>query len=232
MNIRGLYKTSLIDYPGKISAVIFTGGCNLRCGFCHNPDLVLNEKTLHEYTRDDITSFLKKRFPVIDALVITGGEPTLSPHIEEFCSDIKALGFSVKLDTNGFRPEKIERLIKKKLVDYAALDIKTSPEKYESATGVKSEFRKVLETLDILKNSGIDYEARTTCIPGIVTEDDIEKIGASVVHLKKYYLQQFLPDKPLVDENFKHKTPYTPEVLHKLKEKASLFSDYTALRGI
>ncbi len=232
MNIRGLYKTSLIDYPGKISAVVFTGGCNLKCGFCHNPDLVLNHNKLQEISIDDIISFLKKRYPIIDALVITGGEPTLSPNIEKFSKEIKSLGISIKIDTNGLKPEIISSLIKNKLIDYVALDIKTSPEKYETATGAKPDFTKILETLKILTGSGIQYEVRTTCIPGLVTEKDITEIGEAVGHLDKYYLQQFFPDKPLIDESFRKLTPYTTDVLHKFKEAASSFSTFTGLRGI
>jgi pyruvate formate lyase activating enzyme len=232
MNIRGLYKTSLINYPGKISAVIFTGGCNLRCGFCHNPELVLNGNNLEKFSRDDILSFLKKRYPIVDAVVITGGEPTLSPNIEKFCKDLKDMGISIKIDTNGLKPEIISSLIKKKLVDYAALDIKTSPEKYESATGAKADFSKILETLNILSNSGIQYEARTTCIPGLVTEEDIIKIGNAVGHLDRYYLQQFFSDNPLIDENLRKLTPYTIDVLQKFKKTASSFATFTGLRGI
>jgi len=232
MNIRGLFKTSLVDYPGKISSVIFTGGCNLRCGYCHNPDLALNSPNLEKFEDSDVISFLEKRKGLLDGVTISGGEPTMDRGLIPFLERVKSLGISVKLDTNGFFPRVVSECIEKKLIDYAAVDVKTSPEKYSILTGKDVSFGEVLTTLDILKDSLIDYEIRTTCVPGFAEVEDIQKIGESIVKVKKYYLQQFVNINTLLDSGIKVLTPYATDHLKKLKVEAEKFSDFCSIRGI
>jgi len=232
MNIKGLFKTSLIDYPGKISSVIFTGGCNLRCGYCHNPDLALNSPALDIIEDSDVISFLKMRKGLLDGITVTGGEPTIDRGLIPFLEKVKLLGLSIKLDTNGFFPRVVSECIEKKLIDYAAVDVKTSPEKYPALTAKDVSFNEVLSTLEILKNSAIDYEIRTTCVPGFAEIDDIRKIGESVVRVKKYYLQQFVNSNNLIDSGVKMLTPYPVNHLKELKIEAEKFSDFCSIRGI
>ena len=232
MNIRGLFKTSLVDYPGKVSSVIFIGGCNLRCGFCHNPELALNSPSLEKIEDSEVLSFLEKRKGLLDGITISGGEPAMDRGLIPFLTSIKSLGLSVKLDTNGFFPRVVSECLEKKLIDYAAVDVKTSPGKYPSLTGKDISFDDVLVTLDILKNSSIDYEIRTTCVPGFAAVEDIKKIGEATGRVKKYYLQQFVNINTLLDSGIKMLTPYTADYLKELKAEAEKFSDFCSIRGI
>lgn len=232
MNIRGLYKTSLVDYPGKVSSVIFTGGCNLRCGYCHNPELALNSPALEKIDESEVFAFLEKRKGLLDGITVSGGEPTMDRGLIPFLEKVKSLGFPVKLDTNGFFPRVVSECIEKKLIDYAAVDVKTSPEKYPSLTGKDVSFKDVLATLDILRNSLIDYEIRTTCVPGFVTIEDMTSIGAVAGRVKKYYLQQFVNIHTLLDSGIKMLSPYKTDYLNKLKDEAEKFSDFCSIRGI
>ena len=232
MNIRGLFKTSLVDYPGKVSAVIFTGGCNLRCGYCHNPDLALNSPALEKIEDSEVISFLEMRKGLLDGITISGGEPAMDRGLISFLEKVKPLGLSVKLDTNGFFPRVVSECIEKKLIDYAAVDVKTSPGKYPALTAKDVSFNEVLATLEILKNSSIDYEIRTTCVPGFAEIEDIIKIGEAVVRVKKYYLQQFVNRNILLDSGIRVLSPYTSAYLHKLKIEAEKFSDFCSIRGI
>lgn len=232
MNIRGLYKTSLVDFPGKVSAVIFTGGCNLRCGYCHNPELALNSTALEKIEDAEVFAFLEKRKGLLDGITVSGGEPAMDRGLIPFLERVKSLGLSVKLDSNGFFPRVISECLEKNLIDYAAVDVKTSPEKYPALTGKNISFEDVLSTLDILKKSSIDYEIRTTCVPGFAAIDDIRKIGEAVVRVKKYYLQQFVNINTLLDSGIKLLTPYTADHLKELKAEAEKFSDFCSIRGI
>lgn len=232
MNIKGLFKTSLVDYPGKVSSVIFTGGCNLRCGYCHNPELALNSPSLEKIEDNEVLAFLEKRKGLIDGVTVSGGEPAMDRGLILFLTSVKSLGLSVKLDTNGFFPRVVSDCLEKKLIDYVALDVKTSPEKYKLLTARDVSFSEVISTLDILKSSGIDYEIRTTCVPGFATVDDIKKIGDSVGRIKKYYLQQFVNINILLDSGIKMLTPYTSGYLNELKVEAEKFSDFCSIRGI
>ncbi|MCL1864517.1 MAG: anaerobic ribonucleoside-triphosphate reductase activating protein [Spirochaetes bacterium] len=232
MNIRGLYKTSLVDYPEKITSTIFLGGCNLRCSYCHNPDLALNSSVLEKIEENEVLDFLKKRKSLIDGVTISGGEPTIEKGLIPFLEKVKSLKLLIKIDTNGFLPHIISTCIEKELIDYAAVDIKTSPEKYPSLTGKNLSFDLILSTIDIIKSSKIDHEIRTTCVPGFVTVDDIKKIGESVGPVKKYYLQQFVNTNTLLNSEIEILTPYSIDYLHKLKDEAEKFSSFCSIRGI
>jgi len=232
MNIRGIYKTSLIDFPGRICTVLFTGGCNLRCGYCHNPDLVAEARGLERISDEEALALIQKRKNLIDGVTITGGEPTLSTRIDSFLAQIKDLGLAVKLDTNGLRPFVLARCIEQKLIDYAAIDIKTSPGKYPSVTNRDVDFGLIAESVDILRTGGIEYEVRTTCVPGHVTRDDLAEIRNAIGRVSTYYLQQFQRDVPLLDPSWQAIEPYPAETLLGFREFVSSFSDRCEVRGI
>jgi pyruvate formate lyase activating enzyme len=232
MNIRGIYKTSLIDFPGKISTVLFTGGCNLRCGYCHNPDLAADSEVLERTSNEEALALLKKRKNVIDGVTITGGEPTLLSDLESFLRKIKELDLAVKLDSNGLRPSVLERLVRKKLIDYAAIDIKTSPGKYREVTNRVIDFRHIAESVDIVRSGGIGYEVRTTCVPAYVTIEDLAGIRDAIGRVKNYYLQQFQHDIPLLDRSWETIEPYPAETLRGFRDFVLTFADRCEIRGI
>ena len=212
MQIAGIQKTSLLDYPKKISAIIFTKSCNFHCGYCHNPELIKSSKE-QIYNMSAFWNFLKSRQGKLDGIVITGGEPCLQDDIEEFIKKIKKLNFLVKLDTNGYFPEKLEKLIPN--IDYIAMDIKAPLEKYNQITQVNIIKEKIQESINIIKNSSIDYEFRTTVIKSQLTFEDFEKIGLLINGAKKYYLQKFIPSK-ILDQSLINETSYTDEEFNKI----------------
>ncbi|MBR9690607.1 anaerobic ribonucleoside-triphosphate reductase activating protein [Candidatus Woesearchaeota archaeon] len=231
IKIKGFMKTSLLDYPGKIASVVFLPKCNFHCGFCHNKELVLDDTRLVPFEIDTILDFLKSKKKWVDGVVITGGEPTLHKGIGDFCKAVKKLGFAVKLDTNGTNPKMLKQLIDEKLVDYVAMDIKTSKEKYEKAASVKVNIKIIEESMRILKCSDVEYEFRTTVLPGIVDEKDMEKIGKWIKGAKRFYIQQFVPIKTLND-SFMKVEPYSHSVLHSMCQTARKYVDECGVRGI
>lgn len=200
MIIKGLQKLTLIDYPDTVACTIFTFGCNLRCPYCHNPELVVDDGRKN-IDVEEIFQFLKDRKNFLDGVCITGGEPTLQNDLPEFMSKIKELGFLIKLDTNGTNPEMIDRLIKGKLVDYIAMDIKAPLERYEEVVLSKVDLENVKKSVEIIKNSGIDYEFRMTVPPQTFEEKDFVLIGEWLKGSKKFYIQQFKGIKTL-DKSF------------------------------
>lgn len=215
MKFYGIQKTTLIDFPGEVAATIFTAGCNLRCPYCHNPELINNIEQLEAIDWQDIYVFLQKRKNVLGGVCITGGEPLLHDKIAEVINDIHSLGLKVKVDTNGTFPGKLADLN----VDFIAMDIKTSLDKY-SLLGYqgKSDIKKLInKSLEYILNSGTDYEFRTTVVPEIVTIKDIEKIIPLIKGAKKYTLAQFRPGNTLA-EDFKTIHPYPLDVLEKMKD--------------
>lgn len=176
MIIGGLQKVSLIDYPGEVSSVIFTRGCNMRCIYCHNAHLVLPEHYAAPMDKEDILSFLYSRKHKIKAVVISGGEPTLHRDLPEFIESIKQLGYKIKLDTNGTNPDMLKNLLDKNMLDFVAMDIKAPLEKYPSICGIEVDLRAVVKSIEIIKESGIKYEFRTTILKNIHTKEDIDKI--------------------------------------------------------
>lgn len=232
MNIRGLFKTSLVDYPGRISSVIFTGGCNLRCGYCHNPGLAMNSPDITKIDDETVFSFLEKRKGLIDGITVSGGEPALDQGLLPFLRRVRTMGLEVKLDTNGLFPGIISECINAGLVDYIAVDIKTSPDKYPLLTGKEVSFTDILRTVEILRQSQTDHEIRTTCVPEFVTVQDIKKIGQATGRVKKYFLQQFVNTADLLDAGIKKLSPYTADYLYLLREEALKFSDHCTIRGI
>lgn len=198
MLIAGLTKTTLLDYPGHVAATIFTGGCNFRCPFCHNAGLVLTPSSAEMYSEEDVFSFLKKRRNVLQGVCITGGEPTLCADLPEFIRKVKKLGYAVKLDTNGYKPEVLRALLQAELLDYVAMDIKNCLSKYGATAGVEVELKKVEQSVELLKNSGIDYEFRTTVVKEFHTPEDLREIGKWLKGCSKYFLQQFRESDNLI----------------------------------
>ncbi len=231
MEIKGLRKTSLVDYPGKLSAVVFFSGCNFLCGFCQNRDLVAGSDRLDSYSENDVLELLRERSSLVEAVVITGGEPTLSKGIDSFLKKIKEIPLLVKVDTNGSNPEIIKKFLDDYLIDYAAIDIKTSPEKYILAAGVNTDFDVIKETVKLVKESGIEYELRTTCVPYIVTLDDLKIIKNEIGRVKRYYLQQFINNTTL-DPKFKDYEPYAIASLNEFKDYVKTFADICEIRGV
>mgnify|MGYP000073554294 CR=1 FL=1 len=191
MKIGGFQKFSLIDYPGKISCIIFTRGCNFRCFGCHNPELVYPEIFITPLKEEILFEFLKKRKGKLEAVVITGGEPTIQPDLAEFIEKIKKMDYSVKLDTNGSNPDVLEKIIENKLVDYIAMDIKAPPEKYSSLIGRDIVLSSIFKSIRIIENSSIEYEFRTTFVPSLLSEDDILKIKKMIKDEERYRIQRF-----------------------------------------
>ncbi|RLC89206.1 MAG: anaerobic ribonucleoside-triphosphate reductase activating protein [Chloroflexi bacterium] len=218
MIIGGFQKFSLIDYPGKICAIVFTRGCNFRCPYCHNPELVNSELFLSPISEEEIFSFLEERKGKLDAVEITGGEPTLQPDLIEFLGKIKDMGFLVKLDSNGTNPDVIEEVIKNKLVDYLAMDVKAPLEKYKEITYVDVDTHKIRSNIKLIMNSGIDYEFRTTIVKSLLSKEDIIKIGELIKGANLYILQKFVPSKTL-NPDFVNETTYSDEEFTEMKNK-------------
>ncbi len=223
MLIGGLQKLTLIDYPGKIACTVFTVGCNFRCHFCHNPELIDRAKFNDgEIIEEKVFfDFLESRRGLLDGVCVTGGEPTLHGDLPEFLKKIKALGFLVKLDTNGTNPAMLAALISKKLVDCIAMDIKTSLQKdlYEKVTGAAVDMENVKKSVAAIMQSGLEYEFRTTVVPGLHSEDDIISLAKEISGAKKYYLQQFRGGEKIFNQEYKTVKPYPAEFLKDLREK-------------
>ncbi|NLY18553.1 MAG: anaerobic ribonucleoside-triphosphate reductase activating protein [Clostridiaceae bacterium] len=196
MKIAGLARQSFVDYPGKIAACVFTQGCNMNCGFCHNRSLVGSNHKNPLIDEAEVISFLHRRRKFLDGVVITGGEPTLQPDLDSFIKRVKNMGYPVKLDTNGTKPDVLKKLIEKNLLDYIAMDIKAPMKKYRDIC--RSDFNEeaLLECISIIKNSNVDYEFRTTCCPQL-NESDIYEIADLIKGAKKYVLQQYRETDPL-----------------------------------
>jgi len=192
MQIHGLNKTTLLDYPEHVAATLFCGGCNFRCPFCHNSDLVLNPDCQPRIPEEEIIDFLKKRKNVLSGVCITGGEPTLQKDLEIFISRIKEMDYLVKLDTNGYCPETLEKLVDKQLLDYIAMDIKSGMTGYAAATGIDNlKIERIKTSIDFIKHCGVQYEFRTTVVKGLHTREDFTEIGPMIQGGKAYFLQQF-----------------------------------------
>lgn len=211
--IGGLQKTSLLDYPGKISCIVFTKMCNFRCGYCHNPELF--EKSEPVLTVPAFFDFLKTRMGKLDGVVITGGEPTIQDGLYDVIKGIKALNFLVKLDTNGTNPQILEKLFSDNLLDYVAMDIKAPLEKYEKITHSNVDIDKIKKSINLIISSNIDYEFRTTVLSSQLLFEDFNSIGNLICGAKKYYLQKFIPSK-ILDESLMNEKTYSDDELQKI----------------
>ena len=200
MDILGLEKVSFVDYEGLVCATIFTGGCNFMCPFCHNSSLVFNKQDI--ISEQEVLSYLEQRKKLLDAVTISGGEPTLQKGLKEFIVKVKALGYKVKLDTNGTFPNIVKDLIESNLIDYVAMDIKTSFYNYPLLTGIKHNFsNNVKQTLAILKNSNVDYELRTTLVKDFHDKESIEQMARDLDGENLLYLQKFVDSGDCINAN-------------------------------
>ena len=199
MRISGLQKLSMVDYPGKLAATVFTGGCDLRCPFCHNAPLVLRVAETPEFSQEEVLSFLRTRQGLLDGVVLSGGEPLLQAGAAEFLAAVRSLGFSVKLDTNGCHPEALANILERGLTDYVAMDIKNRREKYAETAGMPGfDLAPVEESVRLLQSSGVDFEFRTTVVREFHTAADIRAIGQWLEGSPRYFLQKFVDSGDLV----------------------------------
>ena len=200
MNIAGLQKTTLLDYPEHVAATVFLGGCNMRCPFCHNWELAEHPQSL--YTKDCFFQFLEKRKGILDGVCISGGEPTIHPELPDFIDNIKALGYLVKLDTNGTNPNMLRHLIHADKIDYVAMDIKSGCSSYTSCCGCDIPMDSILESIDVLKEHRTPYEFRTTVVSELHTKEDMLEIGNMIQGASKYFLQRFVVSEQVPTDDF------------------------------
>ena len=219
MRIGGYQKLTLIDYPGKLAATIFTVGCSFRCPFCHNPELVLGKNVSGgKILEDEFFKFLKNRRGKLEGVCITGGEPTIQKDLIEFIQKIKKLGFKIKLDTNGTRPDVLKKLLDLKILDFVAMDIKNQLKKYDRTTGVKGDKERIKLSVGLIMNSRLPYEFRTTVVPGLHTTKDFPVIAKWIKGAKSYYLQEYR-EQVILDPKLKQKTKGKKIDLDKIKQK-------------
>ncbi len=227
MRIGGLQKCSLIDFPGKISAIVFTVGCNFHCPYCHNPELV--DETTTELDENEIWSFLERRKGLLDAVTITGGEPTVHNDLIPFIKRIRDMGYLVKLDSNGTKPEIIERIQKDKLVDYIAMDIKAPLTSYERTVGRPVDTEAIKKSISFIMNGDIEYEFRTTIVKSLLSYEDMHLIGESIRGAQNYYLQKFVPTKTL-NPAFIRKTTYSDAEFEEMRTIMSTYVQTCSIR--
>jgi len=231
MSIRGFIETSLLDWDGKISSVIFLPYCNFRCPYCDNGILLEDPKSLPEVKIKNIINFLRERRDFIDGVVITGGEPTIHLCLPEIIKQLRELKVMIKLDTNGSNPDAIVELLSRNLLDYIAMDIKAPlDERYFAAAGAKVNLGALKNSIKVIMASGVDYEFRTTVVPTYLDEAEIEAIASTIPGARKYALQQFVPEHTL-DERLRVIAPYPKEKFARLAEVAKRYVPGTIVRG-
>ncbi len=227
MNVQGFQKLTLLDFPGKVACTVFTGGCNLRCPFCHNAGLVKNPCEFPN-AEEEVLNYLTARKSILKGVCVTGGEPLLQPDLLAFIQKVKDLGLAVKLDTNGGLPQKLKTAIESGLVDFIAMDIKSAPETYEKAVGVPVNVNAFLESIRIIKESGVPHEFRTTAVKGLHGETDFTEI-AKLVGNSPYYLQKFTDSGNLIDgEGF---SAFSEEEIAGVLAKVKRFAPNASARG-
>jgi len=231
MKILGIVKASLIDFPGKASTVLFIGGCNFKCGYCHNPDIVHGKGDALD--PEEILDFLARRRKFLDGVVISGGEPTIHEELSELIKKIKALGYAIKLDTNGTRPQTIKSLIDDKLIDYIAMDLKAPLEKYAAVAGISETGLDVAplieESIGIIKNSGLEHEFRTTVCREQLSREDIARMGELISGAPKYCLQRFRGTNPVLGSPDAY-TAYPEEEMEALRTIAAAYANQAVVR--
>lgn len=229
MKICGLQKTTLLDFPGHVAATVFTGGCNFRCPFCHNSDLLGNDSPA-AFSEEEVLAFLTKRHGILEGVAITGGEPTLQSDLREFVQKLKDMNYLVKLDTNGYRPEVLKKLCNDGLVDYVAMDIKTCKERYPDVAGIPSvNIEKIEESVDFLKMGTVPYEFRTTVVRELHDTGDFEKIALWLDGCSQYFLQNFVDSDQVLNPVY---SSYGKEELLAFLEIIKPHVNHADLRGI
>ncbi len=233
MQIYGLNKLTLLDFPGHLACTLFTGGCNFRCPFCYNTSLVLEPTKIEKIPIEEIFAFLRQRKGRLEGICITGGEPTLSTDLPEFISQLRTLGYLIKLDTNGSNPDMLSFLLQNHLLDYVAMDIKNSPQSYKKTVGISNLDQSVIDkSVELLKSCGILYEFRTTVVAGLHTEEDFSSIGKWLAGDCAYYLQSFQKHSDLVGENSSDMSTFSQKEMEHFREVVLPWLPNTKLRGI
>lgn len=230
IKIHGFNKLTLLDYPEKMAATIFLGHCNFRCPFCQNGGLVLNPDGEPVIPMEDVLKVLKKRQGILDGVCITGGEPTLHPELPDFIAKIKKLGYAVKLDTNGSRPQVIKYLVEKNLIDYVAMDVKNAPSRYGETVGVLHfDISSIEESVEFLMSGVVDYEFRTTVTRELHTEEEFKQIGEWIAGCKRYFLQGYQESGQVIRPVF---SSYTRDDLERFREVLLETIPYVGIRGV
>lgn len=222
VKIKGIQKTSLIDYPGKVCSVVFLPECNFRCPFCQNPDLIINPEKIPDIREGEFFDFLESRKKWVDGVSITGGEPCIHRELPAFIKKIKDRGFLVKLDTNGTNPEMLNQLIREGLVDYIAMDIKAPLYKYNKVCGIKVDIEKIQRSIDLIIKSGIEHEMRSTVLPKLHSKQDIIEMAKLIKNSGVYFLQQFSP-KITLDPEFQKERAFKEEELREIQKECNRF---------
>lgn len=229
MILKGLQKTTLLDFPEKVACTVFTGGCNMRCPFCHNASLVISLNENSDISEKEFFDFLSKRKNILDGVCITGGEPLLQKDIEAFMKKIKDMGFALKLDTNGSFPDKLRSIIDKGLVDYVAMDIKNSRKKYPMTAGIDIDLSKISESIALLINGGTPYEFRTTVVKELHSAEDMVSISEWISGTKAYYLQSFTDSGDIIASGL---SAYSPDEMKSILTLVQKNIPSAKLRGI
>ncbi len=229
MILKGLQKTTLLDFPEKVACTVFTGGCNMRCPFFHNASLVISPRGNSDISEKEFFEFLSKRKNILDGVCITGGEPLLQRDIEDFMKKIKDTGFALKLDTNGSYPDRLRSIIDKGLVDYVAMDIKNSKEKYPLTAGVDIDISKISESISLLLEDKIPFEFRTTVVKELHTPEDIVSISEWISGAKAYFLQSFTDSGDIIASGL---SAYSPEEMKSILTLVQKNIPSAKLRGI
>ncbi|MBQ1521351.1 MAG: anaerobic ribonucleoside-triphosphate reductase activating protein [Erysipelotrichaceae bacterium] len=232
LRLGGLQKLTLLDYPGHVSCTVFTAGCNMKCPFCHNRDLVFIPENFEFMNPESVFDLLRKRQGTLDAVAITGGEPLLQKGLKDFIIEIRNLGFKVKLDTNGYYPEKLKELIDEGLIDYVAMDIKAPLAKYPATVGlpeINFKADQIRKTIKYLMSDVVDYEFRTTVVRELHTKEDMAAIGKMIKGCKHYYLQQFVDSGRCIEQGY---TSYTKEEMSELRDEVAKYVPVVELRGV
>ncbi|UCD13977.1 MAG: anaerobic ribonucleoside-triphosphate reductase activating protein [Thermoplasmatales archaeon] len=230
MKIGGFQKTTLLDFPDKVSAIIWTIDCNFRCPFCYNKNLVFGEA--NSISEVEVLSFLKERKGLLEGLVVSGGEPLLQEDLINFTNKVKKLGYLIKIDTNGTFPNRLKELINYKLIDYVSMDIKAPKKKYDQLAGVKTDLSKIEESIDLIKNHASDYEFKTTFAPRLLYKEDIIEIAKWLEGSERFYLQQFKNITPLVSSKFDNVAPYPREYFIETLDLVKPFIKNCYVRGV
>ena len=230
MIIKGLQKLSLIDFSPYTCCVIFTAGCNFRCAFCSNRDLVLNPEKLPTISHEEFYQFLRENKKWLDGVCICGGEPTIHKDLPEHIQKMRDLGYKVKLDTNGTNPAMVSQLITHKLIDYVAMDIKSPLHKYETVVQVPVDQDKIAQMVKLLLQNNVDYEFRTTAVPTLIDEKDFEEIGQWIAGAEKYFIQQF-SNKSCLKRALEQLGPFSLEQLEKFKAIVQPYVKHVELRN-
>lgn len=232
MQIKAFLPASLIEYPGHIADVVYVGVCNFRCPYCYNVDLVLRPEQLPDLDLDHVLQRLEGRRGFVDGIAITGGEPTVQSGLAAFLTDVRQLGQAVKLDTNGYQPDVLQQCLERRLVDYVAMDVKSSLTRYELAAGVPVDTRRVQQSIQLLLRSEIDYEFRTTVVPGLVALQDVEAIVDLIAGARRYYLQCFRPGETVGWGRDARVDVPSSELLHEMAEMAASRVEEAGIRGL